>query len=442
MVHWAVPTGASLFVDLGPIRRNPDFRRLFWGFSAANIGIQLGFVAVGLQVYALTGSTAAVGVLGLCALVPLLTVGPYGGALVDAYDRRTVTVLSSIGIWLPALGLAVQAWLDLDQVWLLYVLVGLQGAATAVFNPARSASLPRIVTPAELPAANALRSIASSSALAVGPLAGAVLVAAAGYGWAYTAQLLALGVAVWTSLRLPAMPPLPAEDGGVPGGRGLRSVVAGLRWLAGQREVRMTFVLDLVTQVLAQPRVVFPAVAAVYLGGGESVAGVLAAAVAVGSLLAGLLSGRLTRTVHQGRAIVVGTVGWGVAVTGFGVVLLAAGPDRPDHVVVWALVAAVLALALAGVSDTVSMVHRGTILQWAAPDALRGRLQGVFTVVVAGGPRGGEAVGGGVSGWAGEGVAMTVGGLACIVVTLVLVARFPAFWRYGFAAGERPAPRG
>jgi hypothetical protein len=212
-------------------------------------------------------------------------------------------------------------------------------------------------------------------------------------------------------------------------------VLEGLRWLRGQREVRMTFVLDLVTQVLAQPRVVFPAVAALYLGGGESVAGVLSAAVAVGALLAGLLSGRLTRTVRQGRAIVAGTLGWGAAVAAFGAVLVAVGADRPDHVLVPALVVAVVVLALAGASDTVSMVHRGTILQWAAPDGLRGRLQGVFTVVVAGGPRGGEVVVGGTAGGTGEGVAVVAGGLACIAVTLVLVARFPSFWRYGFAPG-------
>jgi len=90
----------------------------------------------------------------------------------------------------------------------------------------------------------------------------------------------------------------------------------------------------------------------------------------------------------------------------------------------------------------VSMVHRGTILQWAAPDGLRGRLQGVFTVVVAGGPRGGEALGGGAAGRLGEAAAVTFGGLACIAVTLVLVARFPAFWRYGFAADQQPSRSG
>ena len=141
-----------LLADLTPLRASPEFRRLWWGLGISNVGTQLTAVAVGLQVYALTASTFAVGVLGLFALVPLIVLGLYGGALVDAFDRRRVALAASSVLLLVTIAIAAQAWLDVGSVWLLYVLVGLQSAASAVNNPARSAIMPRLV-----PAAAAAR---------------------------------------------------------------------------------------------------------------------------------------------------------------------------------------------------------------------------------------------------------------------------------------------
>ncbi|MEU6701018.1 MFS transporter [Pseudonocardia sp. NPDC046786] len=422
-----------ILVDLTPLRTSPDFRRLWWSFAVSSIGTQIAVVAVGLQVYALTGSTLAVGLLGLCALVPLVSIGLYGGALVDAHDRRTVTVVSSVGVFVPAVGLAVQAWLDLGSVGVLYGLVALQSAAAAVNNPARSAVIPRLVDPADLPAANALRSIVMSLAMGVGPLVGAVLVVAVGYPVTYTLEAVALATAVYAALRLPSLEPLPGEGGG--GRAGLRSVLEGLRYLAGQRVVRMTFLIDLACNVLANPRVVFPAAGVLYLGGGPVTAGVLASAIAVGSLATGVFSGRITANPNQGRAVVGAGIGWAVAVAGFGTVLLVVGPQEPGRMLAGALVVACVLLALAGAADTVGMVHRGTILQQVSPDGLRGRLQGVFVVVVTGGPRAGESVTGVGAEWWGEAVAVTAGGLACVAVVLLLVRGQPDLWTY-----RRPEP--
>jgi len=422
-----------LLADTTPLRVSPEFRRLWWGQGLASLGSQLAVVAVGLQVYALTGSTLSVGILGLCSLVPLVGLGLYGGALVDSHDRRTVALWASVGLWLVSIAIAVQAWLGLESVGLLYALVAVQAAAFAINNPARSAILPRLLPPELMPAANALQTIAWNLAFTIGPLLGAVLVAVWGYAVTYSIDVVTFTFALWALRRLPPMPPL--REGAAPPQRaGLASMVEGLRYLSTRPNVRMTFLVDLAAMVLSYPRVFFPAVGAVLIGGGESTAGALSSAVALGGVLAGVLSGPLGLVRAQGRAIVWAVVGWGAAVAGFGLVLVgahASGDAGPGREVLWgALVLALLMLTAAGAADSVSSVFRQSILQTATPDGMRGRLQGVFIVVVAGGPRLGDMVGGANATWLGEGWAVVVGGLACILVVLVLVRRQPRFLAY------------
>jgi ENTS family enterobactin (siderophore) exporter len=185
----------------------------------------------------------------------------------------------------------------------------------------------------------------------------------------------------------------------------------------------MTFLVDILAMVLAMPRVLFPAIGAVVVGGGARTAGILAAALAVGSLLGGVFSGRIGRIERQGRAIVAAVAFWGAFIAAFGVVLaLTPGPlpgGRP-HPLLWP---AAVFLALAGASDTVSAIFRSTILQVATPDAYRGRLQGVFTVVVAGGPHLGALL----LGWAAstftESWAAIVGGITCAILVVVVAMR-------------------
>jgi MFS family permease len=423
-----------LLADTTPLRISPEFRRLWWGQGLASLGSQLAVVAVGLQVYALTGSTLSVGILGLCTLVPLVGLGLYGGALVDSHDRRTVALWASTGLWVVSIAIALQAWLGFRSVELLYALVALQSAAFAINNPARSAIVPRLLPSGLMPAANALQTLAWSVAFTVGPLLGAVLVAVVGYAVTYTVDVVTFAFALWALRRLPPMPPI-AEDGdGPPRRAGLASIGEGLRYLATRPNVRMTFLVDLAAMVLSFPRVFFPAVGAVIIGGGEATAGALSSAVALGGVLAGVLSGPLGLVRAQGRAIVWAVTGWGAAVAGFGLAVVwagsggDAGQGRP---VLWtALVVALVMLTLAGAADSVSSVFRQSILQTATPDAMRGRLQGVFIVVVAGGPRLGDLVGGANATWLGEGWAVVVGGVACVVVVWLLVRWQPRFLAY------------
>ena len=423
-----------LLLDLTPLRVNPAYRRLYTGFTLSNVGSQMAVVAIGLQVYELTRSTAAVGVVGLCALVPLVAFGLYGGALVDHFDRRRVGLVAQSVAFVTSIACAVQAWLGNTHVGLLYALVAVWNGAFAVTSPARTSIYPRILERHQLPAANALSVFAMNASLTVGPLLAGVLVDWGGFKAAYTTDAVITTAALWGLSTLPPLPPEHGEDGPPATRPGLRSVLDGLAFLATRPNVRMTFVADIAAMFLAQPRVLFPAAGAVIFGGGAKTVGALAAAAAVGGIVAMFFSGQLGVVRRQGLAILVAVAGWGAAIAGFGVAMLAAGGALSQTT---ALYAGLLAMAVAGASDSVSAVFRTTILQAATPDHLRGRLQGVFIVVVAGGPRLGELAGGFVAGLVGEGRTALLGGIACVLAIAVLARLQPGFVRYD---AQNPTP--
>ena len=411
----------KLLADITPLRESPAFRRLWLGSAVSNLGGQLTLVAVSLEVYRLTQDSLYVGLLSIFALVPLVLGGLLGGSIADAHDRRKVALLATSVLWLTTAVLALQAWLGVGNVWLLYMLVAVQSGAQAINQPARSAIIPMLVRKELLPAANALSMISFGLSMTAGPLLAGVLVAWVGFGWTYTLDVVSFVFAFWALLKLPPMPP-----GKEAHRAGLHSVVEGFRFLGTRPNLRMTFIIDLVAMIFAQPRALMPAIGAVMIGGGEATVGILLASVAVGAFLAGLFSGPLGGIRRQGVAVVWSVMGWGASFAGFGLVVVLAGRSGADGVTPWLLPAS-LCCALAGISDSVSAVFRTTILQAATPDHLRGRLQGVFIVVVAGGPRIGDVLAGGGTKLLSEGWVLLLGGLLCIAV-----AWAAARWQAGF----------
>ncbi|EYR64152.1 MFS transporter [Actinotalea ferrariae CF5-4] len=415
----------ALLMDLTPLRVSVPYRRMWFGTSLSGIGTALTTVVVGLQVYEITGSTASVGLVGLFGLVPLVLLGLYGGVVVDAHDRRAVILLTAGGLTVVAVALTAQAFADLQDVRVLYALVAVQNGLFAINSPARSAVVPRLVGLHLLPAANALSSLSFGVAMTIGPLLAGVLVGWAGYGWAYGVEVVLLVLALLSLRALPALPP----DGDVRRA-GLRSVLEGLRFLTDRPTVRGTFLVDLAAMVLAMPRVLFPAIGVVLIGGGARTVGVLTAGIAVGSVLAGILSGPLGRVRRQGLAVVVAVLGWALAVAAFGVVVALSPAPGPDGGATAALWPAAACMVLAGAADTISSIFRSTILQAATPDVLRGRLQGIFIVVVAGGPRLGDVVLGTVAELTDEARAAILGGVACVVAVALFAVLQPGFRRY------------
>ncbi|MBF0754965.1 MFS transporter [Micrococcus aloeverae] len=423
---------ARLLVDITPLRVSPAYRRLWLGNTLAYVGTQLTLVAVSLEVFALTGSSFAVGLLGLAALVPLVVAGLYGGAIADRHDRRRVALTSSAVMWLTTVGIAAQAWAGLESVPVLYALVALHSGASGINQPTRGAIIPALVGLPLVPAANALNMMTFSVALMVGPVLGGVLVAAVGYAWTYSIDVVTFLAALYAVWRLPSLPPQRAETATASGTRwGLASVVEGLRFLGSRPNLRMTFLADIVAMTTAFPRALLPAIGAVVLGGGEAAVGVLLAAMAAGAFLAGLFSAPFTRLHAQGWGVYVSILVWGAAVAAFGgVVWWAQSLPDGDPRLTLAFALAALCMAVGGAADSLSGVFRGSILQSATPDHLRGRLQGVFVVVVAGGPRLGELLTGGASVGLGEGPTLLAGGVLCMLGVTALMRWEPGFLRY------------
>ncbi|MFL6143107.1 MAG: MFS transporter [Labedaea sp.] len=403
-----------IVIDTTPLRV-PEFRRLWVTSAVTAVGSQLTTVAVPKQVYDLTGSSGYVGLTGAVGFVSLIVFGLWGGAIADVVDRRKLLIGTNAGIAAMSALLWLQAFVGLRSVWLVLVLMGVQQAFVAVNMPTRSAVVPRLV-PAELVApANALGFTVLTAGAVFGPLAAGALIPLFGLSTLYLIDTIGLVLALLLILPLPAMVP---GDGASQSAR-LRDIVAGFRYVSTQKVLLAACLLDLIAMIFGMPRALFPEMAQHTFGdppGGGPALGWLYAAIPIGSAIFGLLSGWVSRMRRQGVVVTVAVLAWGVSITAFGLSS-------------W-LWLAVLFLAIGGGSDLISAIHRGAILQTAATDEMRGRIQGVFVVVVAGGPRIADMVHGWSATKVGTAVTSWAGGLLVIGCTLAAVIAMPAFWRY------------
>ena len=408
----------SWVIDVRPLR-GVAYRRMWVGNGVSYFGFQFTSVAVPVEMFSITHSSAWVGLLGIAGLVPLLVFGLWGGAAADVVDRRKLLLASSTLAWLSTVGLLAQAVLGLRSPVLLLVLTAVQSAGFAVSSPARQAIIPRIVPTNLVPAANTLSYTTTTAGGVLGPLAAGLIFGAwstgAGITIAYAVDAALFTISFWATYRLPPIPPMLDDGQGGKPSAGLRGIADGLRFLATQPVLLLSFAIDIIAMVLAMPRALFPEIAEDRFGGGWAV-GWLFAAIAIGSVLGGLTSGWIGRVRRQGVALVIAVIGWGVAIgfAGFATSL-------------WLMV---LLLAVGGAADLVSAVYRQSILQVYAPDRLRGRLQGVFTVVVAGGPRLGDLRAGATADVTGATASWAGGGFAAAGLAVVLAMAFPALVRY------------
>jgi predicted MFS family arabinose efflux permease len=401
--------GRHLVIDTRPLRKSRDLRCLFAGQLVAMLGGQLTTVAVPYQVYTLTRSSLDVGLVSLAQLLPLIAGGLVGGSLADAVDRRVVLIASQLLAALCAAGLAVNADAG-TALWPLFVLPAAAAGFSVAGESGLSAMLPNLVGRSETATVNAMFQALLQLGQVAGPALAGLLLAVAGVRFVYWLDAASLVVAMLaTSLMGPQRP------AGASHPPGLRSIVAGLRHLRGQQVIQGAYLLDINATVFGAPTAVFPALASTVFGGGARTLGLLYAAPGAGALLGAVATGWVHRVRRQGRAVIIAVIVWGAAIACFGLA----------H---WLPLALAL-LAVAGWADVVSAVFRGTIIQLAAPDALRGRLMGVQMAVVTGGPRIGDAESGAVASAFGATTSVVSGGLACIAGALVLARLLPAFTR-------------
>jgi len=415
-----------MLADTRPLS-NPHFRRLWTANIITVVGAQLTVVAVPAQIYAETGSSAYVGLTGVFGLVPLVVFGLWGGALADHFDRRTLLVVTTIGL----IGTSALFWLQAasggGNVWLLLCLFSVQQAFFAVNQPTRSAILPKLISDDLLPAANSLNMTVFQAGAIAGPLVAGALIPFIGFSWLYLIDTLCLFATLGAVLRLP---PLRVEGAS---GRppGLRSVIEGIGYLRGHPVLMMSFLVDIIAMVFGMPRALFPEIAHTSFAGpdeGGLAFALLFAGIPAGAVIGGVFSGWVSRIDAQGKAVVWCIIVWGLAMAGFGVAVAVA--DEAPGAIPWMLTAAVVMLIVGGAADMASAAFRQSILQSSAADEVRGRLQGIFIVVVAGGPRIADVAHGATAAMVGTAAAAAGGGVLVVVLTAAASVAIPVFWRY------------
>jgi MFS family permease len=373
------------------------------------LGSQLTTVAVPYQVYRLTHSSFDVGLVSLAQLLPLIFGSLIGGSMADVFDRRRLLFVVEALMAASSAGLALNADFG-PALWPLFLLPALNAALSGCDGSTRNTVIPNMVERSQVPAANAMFQALFQLGGVVGPATGGLLLAGAGVRFVYWVDVATFGAALAAVVAI--APQRPAEKGHPPG---LRSVLEGFRFVRGRQAIQGAYVIDINAMVFGMPRALFPALATTVFRGGASTVGFLYAAPGAGALLGALTTGWVGRVRRQGRAVIIAVMVWGVAITIFGLVQ-------------W-LPAALVLLAVAGWADVISAVFRNTIIQMAVTDALRGRLLGLQTAVVTGGPRLGDFESGAVAAGFGDGASVVSGGLACVVGALVIAALMPGFRR-------------
>jgi MFS family permease len=399
----------ALRIDTSPLRYR-DFRLLFVAGTVFYLGGMVSYVAIPYQIYTLTGSNFAVGAIGLVELVPLVVFGLYGGALADHVDRRKLLILTGVAQAAVTVALALNAFRDDPDVWVVFVLAGLLAATSSLQRPSREALMPRTVPHDKLMAGQGLTSLGMQIGVLGGPLIGGLMVAYVGIGWCFVVDVTGLAIA---TLMYVAMRPYPHRAETTP--PSLAGIGEGLRYAFRRRDLLGTYLVDIAAMMLAMPVVVFPALAEQVFGQPQLL-GLLYSAETVGALIATALSGWTSRVHHHGRAIVIAAMAYGACVGVAGLM--------PN---IWLVL---LFFMLSGSADMISGIFRGTVWNQTIPENMRGRLAGIEMLSYSVGPLAGQVRAGITADVWGVRASIVSGGFACVAGVAMTAAWLHDFWSY------------
>ncbi len=410
---------SRLLVDITPLRESVAFRRLLIGGALSGIGGQMTNYAVLLQVFELTRSSLNVGIVELANGVPMIVAALLSGPLADAIDRRMTVLITTVVQTAVSATLAVQAFTGLDQVWLLYLLVGVQGMVAGVASPARRTFMPSLLRREQLPAGAALQTLVMHGSVLLGPSLAGLITAAAGLKVCYLLDAISFTFSLYAVARLPRM-----RAAGQEVRPGLRSIGEGLRFIRGRPMILGVLLADMSATLLGMPIALFPAINAARFGGHAQTLGLMISAVSAGGLVGSALSGPASRIRRQGLGMLVAGVIWGAALAAFG----------------WssAFWLALLCLACAGAADVTSVVLRTALVQGLTPDHLRGRISAVEFSVGAGAPALGNFRAGVVASLTSPTVSAVSGGLGVMAGAALIGLCIPALLTYRSEPGPPP----
>lgn len=391
------------------LRQHPAFV-LFWlARVASTIGFQMQAVAVAWQVYDITGSAFALGMVGLAQFVPALVLTLLVGHVADRYDRARIVRACQAAQCLTVAALAFACiWNGLALAGIFAAIVML-GATRAFEMPTMQALLPNLVPPSLLPRAVAASASANQTAVIVGPAIGGFLYAAGpAVVFVASAMLLLLAAALMSQVRVQARS-TPREP------TTFRSLFGGIAFIAGRPAVLGAISLDLFAVLLGGVVALLPIYARDILQVGPSGLGMLRSAPAVGALAMSILLARFPLRGH---------VGWimfgGVALYGLATIVFAASAWFP---------LSLAALVVLGASDMVSVVIRVSLIQLETPDDMRGRVSAVNSVFIGGSNQLGDFRAGVTAEAFGAVAAALMGGVGTLLVVAAWMRLFPVLVR-------------
>lgn len=408
-----------MWIDISPLKNNPNFRNLYLGQTISFFGSMLSMVAIPYQVYELTESTLFVGLLGVAELVPLLVTAFIGGALADTMDRKKLILRSEMGMMLGCLVLMVNALLPEPQVWLLFVMASLLSALNGFHRPALDAMVPNLISHHEIQSVSVLTALKYNVGTIGGPALAGFCIATFGTSITFALDFLSFFASLWMLSKVDYLSPSQKLEG-LPS---IKSIVEAIKYAWKRPELLGSYAVDFLAMVFGMPNALFPAFA--HTCGGAKVVGWLYAAPSIGALLLTLISAWTKKIRRHGAGIAVASVIWGFAVTAFGL--------SPN------LGLALFFLTLAGAADCLSGIFRTTLWNETIPDNLRGRMAGLEMISYMSGPLLGNAEAGLIASISNTEVSIISGGILSILAVVVCTLLLPRFWKY---EAPLPATRG
>ena len=336
----------KLAIDITPLRKYPDFRRLWSSGLISYFGSMITYVALPFQIKELTNSYIAVGLMGAVELIPLIIFGLYGGVLADRVDRRKMILITEFALMIMTFSLFINSQMAEPSLIWIYVVAGSFAALDGLQRPSADAILPRLVGHEDLPSASALMSLRWQTGVITGPALAGILLATAGTGTAYLVDVITFAISIIFILRVKSVKPLAKNPAPTFG-----AMVEGIKYATSRKDLLGTYLVDLAAMFFAMPNALFPFWADQL--DATWALGLFYAAGTIGSVIVTLTSGWIKNYHHHGRAVFLAALGWGAAIT------LAGTTDS--------LFLILLFLAIAGASDMVSALFRALSLRVVPP---------------------------------------------------------------------------
>lgn len=398
-----------MWIDISPLKKNRNYRYLFIGQFVSFIGTMLSLVTLPYQVYRLTESTLAVGLLGIVELVPLLLTAFIGGALADTMDRRKLLLWSESGMAFGCLLLVINASLPEPHLWVLFVISALMSALNGFHRPALDAMTPRLLTHDQIQAVSVLSALKYNIGAIGAPAVAGLLISTVGIAWTFAIDFLSFIISLVALSRITKMGPL--EQSEPPS---FKSILEAIRYAVSRPELLGTYIVDIVAMIFGMPNALFPAVAESL--GSVKMVGWLYSAPSIGALIVTLFSGWTKNIQRHGAAVVYSALLWGFAIIAFGMAKQ------------WIWI--IFFLAIAGAADCLSGIFRTTIWNQTIPDRIRGRMAGLEMISYMSGPLLGNAEAGLIASVTNTQVSIISGGILCVLGVGLSVFLLPGFWKY------------